>query len=83
MSFRMLLIHIGLVDTSSTYIFIGWNIYYRQIKFFPYCFSEICIYQATQVEFDDPDFIFEIFSKFEPRQHIDLHMWHHFELTLF
>jgi hypothetical protein len=83
MSFRMLLIHIGLVDISSICIFIGWNIYYGQIKFCSYCFSEICIYQAAQVEFDDSDFIFGISSKFEPRQHINLHMWRHFESTLF
>jgi hypothetical protein len=73
----------GLVDTSSTYIFIGWNICYGQIKFCLYYFSEICIYQAAQVEFDDSDFIFGFSSKFEPRKHIDLHMWCHFESTLF
>src|ERR1700679_1302281 len=49
----------------------------------PIFFSEICIYQATQVEFDDSDFIFGISSKCEPRKHIDLHMWCHFESTLF
>jgi hypothetical protein len=30
------------------------------------------------VEFDDSDFIFGIPSNFEPRKHIDLHMWCHF-----
>ena len=29
----MWFIHIGLVYTSSIYIFIGYNIYYGQIKF--------------------------------------------------
>jgi len=33
--------------------------------------------------FDDSDFRFRISSKFEPSKHIDLHMWCHFESTLF
>jgi len=37
-SFRMLFIHIGLVNTIDTYIFIGLNICYGQIKFCLYCF---------------------------------------------
>ena len=37
-SFGMLFIHIGLVDTIGTYIFIGLNICYGQIKFCSYCF---------------------------------------------
>ena len=73
-SFGILFVHIELVYTSSTHISIGWNICYGQIKFCPYSFSEIFIYQATQVEFDDSDCIFGISSKFEPRKHIELHM---------
>jgi len=62
------------VDTSSTYIFIGWNICYGWIKFCPFGCQKYGFSSHTG-EFDDLISDSEISSKFEPRKHIDLHMW--------